>query len=229
MSTAKHDYYEVLGVPRSATRGRESSGHFVSWPAGIHPDVNKAADAEDRFKELVAAYEVLCDPQKRQAYDPQFGHNEPRGPFGSGGLGGGRDPFGSGRRARQQRAEAKRERREREERERRSEAARRGWETRRRRERAEREERWERAEQYSKQGLAYAAKGEYDRAIQDYNQALQRDPNYAAAYNNRGIAWAVKGDYDQAIRDYDQAIRLNPGLVATYNNRGIAYKCARRV
>ena len=92
-------------------------------------------------------------------------------------------------------------------------------------ERRQERRRRERAEQYNKQGLANAAKGEYHRAIQDYDQALRRDPNSVAAYNNRGIACAVKGDYDQAIRDYDQAIQIDPSLVATYNNRGIAYKC----
>ena len=102
MSTAQRDYYEMLGVPRSATED-EIKQAYRQLARQYHPDVNKAADAEERFKELVAAYEVLHDPQKRQAYDAQFSHDEPR------------NPFGSGRRARQQRAEAVRdqERRER--------------------------------------------------------------------------------------------------------------------
>ena len=65
-------------------------------------------------------------------------------------------------------------------------------------------------------------KGDPDRAIADYNEALRADPNYAAALYNRGIAWRRKGDLDRAIADYDQAIRLNP-TAAAYNNRGSAW------
>ena len=102
MSTAQRDYYAVLGVPRSATED-EIKRAYRQLALRYHPDVSKMADAEDRFKELGEAYEVLRDPQKRQAYDAQCGHNEPR------------SPSGSVWRARQQPAEAERdqERRER--------------------------------------------------------------------------------------------------------------------
>ncbi|MFB0535167.1 MAG: tetratricopeptide repeat protein [Anaerolineae bacterium] len=77
---------------------------------------------------------------------------------------------------------------------------------------------------YFYRGLAYYCKGDYDRAIADYDQTIRLQPNCdACAYNNRGNAYADKGDLDRAIADYDQAIQLQPDLAAAYNNRGTAY------
>lgn len=78
------------------------------------------------------------------------------------------------------------------------------------------------AEAFTNRGVAYRLKGEYDRAIQDYGQAIRLNPKFAAAYNNRGVAYDNKGDYDQAIVDYDQAIKLKPSA-ETHFNRGNAY------
>ena len=77
-------------------------------------------------------------------------------------------------------------------------------------------------------GLGYSRKGDYDRAIADYNQAINLDPRYALAYNNRGHAYLAKGDKDRAIADFNQAIKINPlpasnPHVNVYFNRGIAY------
>ncbi|TIX03958.1 MAG: tetratricopeptide repeat protein, partial [Mesorhizobium sp.] len=58
-------------------------------------------------------------------------------------------------------------------------------------------------------GLAWSNKGDDDRAIADYDQAVDLDPKLADAYYALGLAWAHKGDHDQAIIDYDQAIALN--------------------
>ena len=55
---------------------------------------------------------------------------------------------------------------------------------------------------------AYARKGEYDRAIRDYDQALQLDPKLAPAYYSRGMAYADKGDYDRARSDFNKALAL---------------------
>ena len=76
---------------------------------------------------------------------------------------------------------------------------------------------------YNDRGVAYADKGEYDRAIQDYDQAIRLNPNYAFAYYHRGNAYANKGESDRAIQDYDQAIRLDPNSALFYTNRGAAY------
>ena len=76
-------------------------------------------------------------------------------------------------------------------------------------------------------GNAWRQKREYDRAIEDYNQALQLNPNYYEAHNNRGNAWSDKRDYDRAIEDYNHALRLNPDDHHAYNNRGVALSAKR--
>jgi molecular chaperone DnaJ len=68
----KRDYYEVLGVSRGASEV-EIKRAFRTQARQYHPDVNKAADAEARFKEINEAYGVLSDPQKRATYD-RYGH-----------------------------------------------------------------------------------------------------------------------------------------------------------
>jgi tetratricopeptide (TPR) repeat protein len=80
-----------------------------------------------------------------------------------------------------------------------------------------------RARAYDYRGTAYYRKGDYDRAIRDYNEAIRLDPKNAALYNNRGFAYHEKGDYDRAMRDYDDAIQLDASLAAAYVGRGLAY------
>ena len=74
------DYYEILGVPRSASSD-DLKAAFRKMARQYHPDVNKAPDAEERFKEVNEAYAVLSDPDKRAAYD-RYGHAGVRGPGG---------------------------------------------------------------------------------------------------------------------------------------------------
>ena len=62
----------------------------------------------------------------------------------------------------------------------------------------------------SQPGRAYAKKGDYDKAIADYTEAIRLDPKNAEAYCNRGHAYEEKGDYDKAIADCTEAIRLDP-------------------
>ena len=70
--SSKRDYYEVLGVSRSAD-AEELKRAYRQLARQYHPDVNKKPEAEDRFKEANEAYEVLSDTEKRRAYD-RFGH-----------------------------------------------------------------------------------------------------------------------------------------------------------
>src|SRR3954447_19931465 len=68
MPVAFRDYYEVLGVSRDASEDDIRSA-YRRLARQYHPDVNKDPDAEERFKEISEAYEVLRDPEKRERYD----------------------------------------------------------------------------------------------------------------------------------------------------------------
>jgi len=86
----KRDYYDVLGVNKNAT-SEELKRAYRKLALEWHPDRNKSKEAEQRFKEINEAYEVLSDPDKRAAYD-QFGHaafSPQGGPsgWGQGGFG----------------------------------------------------------------------------------------------------------------------------------------------
>jgi tetratricopeptide (TPR) repeat protein len=59
------------------------------------------------------------------------------------------------------------------------------------------------ARAFSNRGDAYNNKREYDRAIQEIDQAISLDPNLAPAFNHRGLAYAAKREYDRAIQDFD--------------------------
>jgi curved DNA-binding protein len=98
MAVAFRDYYEALGVPRDASP-EDIRSAYRRLARQYHPDVNKEPDAEDRFKEISEAYEVLRDPEKRQRYD-RLGANWRAGDdvSGSAGFGGAGGPGGFGTR-----------------------------------------------------------------------------------------------------------------------------------
>lgn len=90
----KRDYYDVLGVSRDASDD-EIKKAYRSLAKKYHPDINKAPDAEEKFKEINEAYEVLSDPEKRKTYD-QFGFAGMDGAQAGGGFGGFQNGFTSG-------------------------------------------------------------------------------------------------------------------------------------
>ena len=80
----KRDYYEVLGVGRNATED-EVKKAYRNLAKKYHPDVNKSPKAEEKFKELSEAYEILIDKDKRANYD-RFGHAGAESVFGREGF-----------------------------------------------------------------------------------------------------------------------------------------------
>src|SRR5213596_3267864 len=72
MATTERDYYELLGVPRDASE-TDIKKAFRGLARELHPDVSEAPDAQDRFREVVEAYEVLSKSETRELYD-RYGH-----------------------------------------------------------------------------------------------------------------------------------------------------------
>ncbi len=71
------DYYKILGLARGASE-EDIKKAYKKMALRYHPDKNKAANAEEKFKEIAEAYEVLSDPKKRQVFD-QYGEEGLKG------------------------------------------------------------------------------------------------------------------------------------------------------
>lgn len=95
--TTKNDYYDILGVTKSAS-GAEIKSAYRKKALEWHPDRHQGADkeeAERKFKEINEAYQVLSDSNKKSAYD-NYGHDAFAPGGGAGGFRGGANPFGGG-------------------------------------------------------------------------------------------------------------------------------------
>jgi molecular chaperone DnaJ len=91
---ARTDYYKTLGVDRKASQ-EDIKKAYRKLARRYHPDTNKDAGAEERFKEVSEAYDVLGDPEKRKTYDRGGGVFGGANPFGGGAAGGTATDFGS--------------------------------------------------------------------------------------------------------------------------------------
>lgn len=79
------------------------------------------------------------------------------------------------------------------------------------------------AQRFNSEGRRKAQAGDNKAAIADYDQAIEKNPNDAAAYINRGVAQHRLGDTGAAIRDYEQALKLDPKSAVLYSNLSYAY------
>lgn len=77
---------------------------------------------------------------------------------------------------------------------------------------------------YNNRAGAFMAKGDFDRALADYDMAVQLNPEVAAAWLNRGVLWIRKENFDRAIADLTKAIQLDASLWKSFNNRSNAWK-----
>ena len=81
----------------------------------------------------------------------------------------------------------------------------------------------ETAEEWNEKGISFGKSGEYEKAIECFNKAIELEPNYAKAYYYRGIAYGDLKQYEKAICDYNKAIKQDQKYAKTYTKRGIAY------
>lgn len=82
----------------------------------------------------------------------------------------------------------------------------------------------ETAETYFSRGVESSQKGDFRKAISDYNKAIDVNPEFVVAYLNRGYSYSRMGELDKAIADYTRAIELNPRYAIAYHNRGFVYR-----
>ena len=76
--------------------------------------------------------------------------------------------------------------------------------------------------------VAYLAKKQYDKAIEDFSEAIRLDPGHAISFMRRGNAYKARQEHDKAINDYSEAIRLDPKSAVAFYNRGLAYSAKKQ-
>jgi tetratricopeptide (TPR) repeat protein len=74
---------------------------------------------------------------------------------------------------------------------------------------------------YTGRAVAYSGMRDYQRAVEDYGNAVSRDPSFVAAFNNRGVVYTALADYERALSDFNEALSLDSSYVLAYNNRAV--------
>jgi tetratricopeptide (TPR) repeat protein len=82
---------------------------------------------------------------------------------------------------------------------------------------------------FANRGNAYSGKGDEDRAMRDYDEAINLDPCYAGAYVDRGLLLSKKGEHSEARKDFGEALRLNPNQWEAYYDRGADFRDERKL
>jgi tetratricopeptide (TPR) repeat protein len=82
----------------------------------------------------------------------------------------------------------------------------------------------DRAQAYNNRAIAMRNRGDLDRAVADYTEAIKIDPGYALAYSNRGVVWLDKRDVERSMADCEKAVELAPRAAHGYNCRGLAWR-----
>jgi Flp pilus assembly protein TadD len=80
---------------------------------------------------------------------------------------------------------------------------------------------------YTNRGNDYEFKGNLNKALANYAQALGIDPDLAGVHCDRGLVFADAGNFNRAIMEYNKALEINPNDIDAYNDRGLAYKNQR--
>jgi Flp pilus assembly protein TadD len=76
---------------------------------------------------------------------------------------------------------------------------------------------------YTEKGIASCEAGNFDQALQNFNEALKKKPNDAALYDLRGMVYRCKGMNDKAIQDFNKAMELDPKFAKAYRNRAMVH------
>ncbi len=194
-----NNYYEILGVPRSANFA-EIKAAYYRLVRLYHPDLNPAdQESQDKFCQISEAYRVLHDPERRSLYDRGIDNLDDlqadsiiREAQESYAQGIERANKGDYRGAIKHYTDAI--------------ARNRNY-----------------TAVYNSRGLAYYKLGDAAKAIDDFNQVIQHNPNFAEAHYNRGLARFRLGYTQSAVEDYSQAVKLKPDYGQAYYRRGLVH------
>ena len=76
---------------------------------------------------------------------------------------------------------------------------------------------------HNERGALFFEQGSLEKAIEEFDKAIEIDQAMADAYNNRGVTYTRLGLYQQAMQDFDKAIEIDPTMAQAYNNRGLTF------